>query len=150
LVPPQAKEFGVYGTGEVVDRARQWALDQRLLLFKGPAEKCVHGLYRMDSCAAPEACRNAGLDHTQIWVQHDGRSAFLLTQPYVDKIPQALTVYARAHGLHVTSHPLLDGWYGSSALPIRLTIPNDWPLWPIEREAVVVLHTQPVRWPDLE
>jgi hypothetical protein len=82
--------------------------------------------------------------------EHDGHGAFLLTQPYVDKIRQALTAYARAHGLRVASYPLIDGWYGSSALPIRLTIPNDWPLWPMEREAVVVLHTQPVRWPDPE
>jgi hypothetical protein len=147
LVPPLTKEFSVYGTADVVDRARQWALDHQLLLFKGNAESCVHGLYGMDSCAARAACQNAGLDHTQIWVQHDGRGAFLLTQPYVEQVPEALTTYAWAHGLHIDSHPF-DGWYGGSTMPIRLSLPNNWPLWPIERDVIVVLHTQPISWPD--
>src|SRR5687767_14113110 len=51
LIPPLAKEFSVYGTREVIDRARQWALDEQVLLFQGNADQCVHGLYRMDSCA---------------------------------------------------------------------------------------------------
>lgn len=149
LVPPLAEEFSVSGTADVVDRARQWALEHQLLLFRGNADACVHGLYRMDSCAAPDACHNARLDHTQIWVQHDGRGAFLLTQPYVTEIPEPMVAYAQAHGLRVASYEL-DGWYGRSALPIRLSIPNTWPLWPIERDAVVVLHTQPTSWPDPE
>jgi hypothetical protein len=33
-------------------------------------------------------------------------------------------------------------------LPIRLTIPDDWPLWPIERDVAVLLHTQPITWPE--
>jgi hypothetical protein len=82
-------------------------------------------------------------------VQHDGRGAFLLTQPYVDKIPGALAAYARAHGLRVASYSF-DGWYDRSTLPIRLSIPDNWPLWPIERDAAVVLHTQPISWPDPE
>jgi hypothetical protein len=149
LVPPLAKEFSVVGTDDVVDRARRWALDQQLLLFNGNADKCVHGLYRMDSCAARETCQSAGLDHTQIWVQHDGRGAFLLTQPYADKIPEALAAYGWAHGLQVGTYSF-DGWYGKSTLPVRLSIPDDWPLWPIERDAVVVLHTQPISWPSPE
>jgi hypothetical protein len=149
LVPPLSDDFTVYGTPDVVGRARQWALDHQLLLFKGTADSCVHGLYRMDMCAAPDACQKAGLDHTQIWVEHDARSAFLLTQPYVDEVPQTLTTYAWAHGLQVASYPF-DGWYGHSTMPIRLTLPNNWPLWPIERDAAVVLHTQPIRWPDSE
>ena len=44
----------------------------------------------------------AGLDHTQIWVRHDARGAFLLTQPYVDKIPEALAV-----GLEAQLHAAL-------------------------------------------
>jgi hypothetical protein len=31
-----------------------------------------------------------------------------------------------------------------------MTVAEDWPLWPIEAEAVVLLHTQPVAWPDVE
>jgi len=149
LVPPLAKEFSVYGTPDVVERARQWALDHQLLLFDGSADRCVHGLYRMHMCAAQAACNDADLDHTQIWVTHDARGAFLLTQPYTNRIPAATAAYARAHGLDVESYSF-DGWYGSGTLPIRLSIPNNWPLWPIERDAVVVLHTQPIRWPDPE
>lgn len=113
--------------------------------YRGPAEHCVHGLYRMDSCTF-RACTSVGMDHTQIWLQHDGRGAFLLTHPYVDEIPKRLRLYAEMHGLTVNSSPL-DRWYGDSALPIRMTIPENWPLWPIERDAVVLLHTQPVVWP---
>ncbi|MDR7277585.1 hypothetical protein [Catenuloplanes atrovinosus] len=149
LVPPLAEEFSVYGTSDVAARARQWALEHQLLLFKGNAGRCVHGLYRMDSCAAPSACRGARMDHTQIWVQHNGRGAFLLTQPYVDEVPETLETYARAHGLQMASYPF-DGWYGHSTMPIRLTIPSNWPLWPIERDAVILLHTQPITWPDAE
>jgi hypothetical protein len=50
------------------------------------------------------------------------------------------------HGLRVDSAPS-DGWYSDRALPIRLTTPDDWPLWPIERDVVVLLHTQPIVWP---
>jgi len=39
-------------------------------------------------------------------------------------------------------------WYNDRALPIRLTIPDNWPLWPIERDAAVLLHTQPITWPE--
>lgn len=149
LVPPLSKDFTVSGSREVVERARQWALNHQLLLFNGNADSCVHGLYRMDMCAAPDACQKAGLDHTQIWVRHDAQSAFLLTQPYVDKVPENLTAYAWAHGLRVDSYSF-DNWYGHSTMPIRLTLPDSWPLWPIERDAVVVLHTQPISWPDFE
>ncbi|MEV4722560.1 hypothetical protein [Micromonospora humida] len=86
------------------------------------------------------------LGYTRIWVQHDGRGAFLLTHPYEDEVPQSLRVYADMHGLTVNSYPF-DGWYGHGTLPIRLTIPWSWPLWPIERDAAVLLHTQPVTWP---
>ncbi|MFL6140436.1 MAG: hypothetical protein ACJ72N_01025 [Labedaea sp.] len=80
-------------------------------------------------------------------MQHDGRSAFILTHPYVDEIPASLRTYAEMHGLRVDSYPF-DRWYGDTALPIRLTIPDDWPLWPIERDAAVLLHTQPITWPE--
>ena len=77
------------------------------------------------------------------------RGAFLLTHPYVDEIPQSLDIYAEMHALRVDSSPL-DDWYHDQALPIRLTIPKGWPLWPIERDAAVVLYTQPVTWPGAE
>jgi hypothetical protein len=95
----------------------------------------------MDSCDF-SACTSVGMDHTQIWVQHDGRGVFILTQPYVDEIPASLRTYAEMHGLRVDSYPS-DGWYGLGTLPIRLTIPDNWPLWPITRDVAVLLHAQP-------
>ncbi|MDG4759284.1 hypothetical protein [Micromonospora sp. WMMD710] len=53
------------------------------------------------------------------------------------------------HGLGVDSYSF-DGWYAGRALPIRLTIPQGWPLWPIERDAVLLLHTQPIEWPEAD
>ena len=146
LVPPGSEDFSVYGTPEVVGRAREWANRYRYLLYRGPGEQCVHGLYRMDACRFP-ACTSVRMDHTQIWVRHDSRSAFILTQPYCEEIPGPLRTYADMHGLRIESHSY-DGWYSDRTLPIRLTIPNDWPLWPIERDAALLLHTQPVTWPD--
>jgi len=146
LVPPGSDDFSVCGTLDTVDRARKWASRCQLLLYRGTAETCVHGLYRMDSCTFP-ACTSVGLDHTQIWVEHDARGAFILTQPYVAKIPASLRTYAEMHGLTVDSWDD-DGWYGHGTLPIRLTIPESWPLWPIERDAVLLLHALPIAWPD--
>jgi hypothetical protein len=145
LVPPGSDDFQVYGGPDTVRRAQEWALARKYLLYRGPAEKCVHGLYRMDSCPLG-ACTSVGMDHTQIWVRHDGRGAFILTHPYVDEIPTRLLTYAEMHGLRVDEDPS-DQWYGDNALPIRLTIPDNWPLWPIERDSVVLLHTQPISWP---
>ena len=73
----------------------------------------------------------------------------MLTHPYVDDIPEPLETYAAMHGLRVDTLRF-DGWYDDTALPIRLTIPDSWPLWPIERDAVVLLHTQPIEWPPAE
>ncbi|KXK59268.1 hypothetical protein AWW66_25295 [Micromonospora rosaria] len=146
LVPPGSDDFEVYGGAATVERAREWAFRHQVLLYRGPGQTCVHGLYRMDVCTF-RACTSVGMDHTQIWVQHDGRGAFLLTHPYVDEVPERLRVYADMHGLAVDSNPF-DRWYDDHALPIRMTIPPDWPLWPIERDAVLLLHTQPVEWPE--
>jgi hypothetical protein len=148
LVPPGSDDFTVYGGADVVGRAREWALGHQYLLYRGPAERCVHGLYRMDSCTF-SVCTSVGMDHTQIWVQHDGAGAFILTHPYVKEIPASLHTYAEMHGLQVDSDPV-DRWYQDGALPIRLTIPDSWPLWPIERDAAVLLHTQPITWPTEE
>jgi hypothetical protein len=63
----------------------------------------MHGLYRMDSCTF-SACTSVGMDHTQIWVQHDARGAFILTHPYVNVIPQTLRTYAEMHGLRHRGH----------------------------------------------
>jgi hypothetical protein len=146
LIPPGSDDFEMYGTDEVVERARKWAFDQRYLLLDGSADRCVHGLYRMDVCTF-SVCRSVGMDHTRIWVQGDGRGAFILTHPYVDEIPDEMRIYARMHGLGIDSYQF-DRWYNDSALPIRMTIPANWPLWPIERDAALVLHTQPILWPD--
>ncbi len=146
LLPPDCDEFLVAGTGDVVDRAQRWAARERVLLFDGPAAHCVHALYRMDSCTS-DVCQRVGFDHTQVWV--DGRpgchQVFLLTQPYGQGIPAALADYAAAHGLEVSIRPS-DGWYGAGTVPIRLTIPRAWPLWPIERDVTLLLQIQPVNW----
>jgi hypothetical protein len=144
LIPPGSEDFWVYGGDETVERAREWAMRRELLLYAGNADQCVHGLYRMDSCTF-SACTTVGLDHTQIWVQGDARGAFLLTQPYVEQLPERIVTYGFMHGLSVDSYDH-DGWYGHRSMPIRLAIPQSWPLWPIERDAAVVLHTQPIRW----
>lgn len=80
---------------------------------------------------------------------HRGHSwrPFLLTQPYVDEIPDELRTYARMHCLDIETSSM-DGWYSEGTVPIRLTITGSWPLWPIERDAAVLLHTQPVKWPE--
>lgn len=146
LVPPGSEDFTVTGTADTVARAREWAFDHQYLLFRGPAQSCVHGLYRLDSCSFA-ACSSVGLDHTQIWVGHDACSAFILTQPYVDEVPAELRMYAEMHGLRVDSHSF-DAWYGHGTMPIRLSLPMGWPLWPIERDAALLLHVAPVRWPE--
>ena len=144
LVPPGSEDFALYGGVGVVGRARDWATEGQYLLYDGPAQGCVHGLYRMDTCGFA-ACKTVGLDHTQIWVHHDARSAFLLTHPYAEEIPDRLRVYAEMHGLDVTTD-CTDSWYDPATLPIRLTIPPGWPLWPIERDAAVLLHVSPISW----
>jgi len=146
LIPPRSKEFSVCGGSETIESARRWAEDWELLLYQGACECCVHGLYRMDICTF-SACTDVGMDHSQIWVRGDGKGAFILTQPYVTEIPKRLLSYAEMHGLSVDSYKF-DGWYGHGSLPIRLTIPDDWPLWPIERDAALLLRTQPIAWPD--
>ena len=146
LIPPGSEDFTVSGSADVVERARDWAFKFQYLLFDGNARSCVHGLYRMDVCTF-SACHSVGFDHTQIWVQHDGRGAFILTHPYVKEIPDRMRLYAEMHGLSIRSHKW-DNWYNESTLPIRLTIPENWPLWPIERDAAVLLHTQPIEWPE--
>lgn len=148
LIPPTHDDFHVAGTPDTVHRARTWAIEGKYLLYEGSVDQCVHGLYRMDTCAARDACgRGTGFDHTNIWVEHDATGAFILTQPYTDTIPDAMRTYAAMHGLEISSGHW-DGWYGSGTLPIRLTIPRDWPLWPIERDAVVALHASPIPWED--
>jgi hypothetical protein len=146
LIPPGSDDFAVYGSADTVRRAREWAFANEYLLYRGPSAACVHGLYRMDSCGST-VCGSVGMDHTQIWVQPDGRNPFILTHPYVDKIPTSLRTYAAMHGLSASSWGA-DRWYSTNALPIRLTVPDRWPLWPIERDVALLLHVAPIRWPE--
>ena len=146
LVPPGSDDFDVPGRADTARRAQEWALAHKYLLYCGPADRCVHGLYRMGDCTF-SVCRSVGMDHTRIWLEQDGRGAFILTHPYVDEIPTPLCTYAKMHGLRVDSYPY-DRWYHDDALPVRLTIPDGWPLWPIERDAVVLLYTTPINWPE--
>lgn len=160
LIPPLHEDFNVYGGEDTVKRARRWALERKYMLVHGvPA--CAHGLYLMASCplraGVGSTCQIKALDHVNLWMPYElgpGNNVFLLSAPYMNDIDDELVAYANAHGLEVNSGDHLsdaDGWYsGGSALPIRLTIPNDWPIWPIETEAVVVLHTQPLWWPETQ
>jgi hypothetical protein len=153
LIPPLAEEFTLYGGDEIVARARKWALDHHFLLADGiPA--CAHGLYLLSSCPKLSTCRNScrQLDHARIWVpashSFDDRP-FLLVHPYANEIATETQFYANAHGLDVGSYREFgDSWYGSGTIPIRLTIPANWPVWPIEAKAAILLDTQPVAWPD--
>lgn len=150
LVPPGSSEFKDYlniGGRDAFDRATEWATMHKFLLYVGPAMHCVHGLYRMDRCPRNGACQSVGLDHTRIWVTSDAHMAFILTHPYASSIPESIATYGEMHALNVRSYPH-DGWYNSPrTLPIRLSIPMNWPLWPICRDAAVLLHTQPIDWP---
>lgn len=144
-------DFSVYGDAETVERAREWALRNQYLRAEG-VQPCAHGLYLMSPC--PGDCRSAaGFDHTSIWIPANLKDRpFILTAPYVTEIPDKMRAYAAAHGLRIGSDEYWgagDDWYNPPhALAIRLTIPESWPLWPIEEEATLLLQTQPVRWPD--
>lgn len=153
LIPPLAKEFSLYGGPDTTERAREWALRHRYLLADGiPA--CAHGLYLLAGCP-DETCRNKfrQLDHASIWVPapadeylEDGRP-FLLSHPYAKVITQETRAYADAHGLRISSNPEYgEGWYHSQAIPIRMSLPESYPLWPIEAKAAVLLIT-PQTWP---
>jgi len=154
LIPPLAEEFEVYGGTEIVERARRWALSGRYVLAEGvPA--CAHGLYLLASCPGLSTCRNhfRQLDHVSLWVPAPGsgeqRRPFLLSHPYSSEISDDTRRYAEAHGLDIGSFPEFgDDWYGHRTIPIRLTIPENWPVWPIEAKAAVLFSTQPVAWPE--
>jgi hypothetical protein len=159
LIPPLAEEFALLGT-DLAERARRWALEWRYLLA-ADVPACAHGLYLMPSCPGPGTCRSdfGQLDHARIWVPDPGEGGgrpFLLAHPYAKEVTEATRIYARAHGLVLGNgnrgpedYPG-DDWYGHGTLPIRMTIPPNWPLWPIEAAAVILLHTQPVAWPDAD
>ena len=150
LVPPLAKEFSIYGSPEIMERARKWALRNRLVLVEG-APTCAHGMYGLQICPTLVDCHNFGLDHTQLWMEGDPgpdlQRPFLLTQPYVEDIPDKLRAYAGAHGLNVSSYPQ-DDWYGNGTLPIRLEVDDGTPLLPIELEVYPHLVAYPIAWPD--
>jgi hypothetical protein len=149
LVPPLAEEFSVYGGPDTVSRAREWALSNHLLLVR-EVPACAHGLYLMASCpnGGARCCR--AFDHTDIWLPDDMKDGrpFILTHPYTNEVSDDITGYAAAHGLAVQSRQALDGWYGHDSLPIRLTIPENWPIWPLEVEASALLAATPVAWPS--
>lgn len=145
LTPPGCDKFWVSGYEDTNQRAAEWADANQYLLYAGPSGQCVHGLYVMANCDN-QVCSNVGMDHTSIWVSAFERDIFILTHPYVDKIPDKLLTYATMHGLSATSWRKPDGWYGSGAMPIRLGISPDWPLWPIEREVALIKYHSPIAW----
>jgi len=155
LVPPHSSEFKIYGGADTVERARQWALDREYLLARDVVT-CAHGLYGMAMCPR-NSCRSAApdLDHVEIWVPQvvynnsDRETPFMLLHPYQPAASPELLHYAESHGLVIDSRPD-DGWYGTGATPIRLSVPSGWPLWPIERLSILLQYTQPTAWPDTD
>lgn len=151
LVPPLAEEFSVHGgDDETAARCRGWALSRRYLLARGiPA--CAHGMVLMASCPHSTCHRHfRQLDHADVWVPADlaGSRPFLLSHPRSSEVSEKTRAYGEAHGLDVGSNlDLADDWYGHGTLPIRLAIPVNCPLWPIEAKALVMLATRPVSWP---
>lgn len=160
LIPPLAEEFTLYGGDDTVERAREWALGNRYLLADG-IPPCAHGLYLMRRCpgeARSRSCRAwfRQLDHARIWVpamrsqSSDGEThllrPFLLAHPYSKGVAAETRTYAEAHGLEAGTLPG-DDWYGSGALPIRLTIQSaQW--WPIEaRAASILAYWGGISWP---
>jgi hypothetical protein len=121
-------------------------------------------MYLMGMCPSPagglRCC--AAFDHTNLWVPDRSPGAravdgilteppdrpFLLTHPYSPEVPATVHTYARAHGLQVSSWPAYDGWYGHGTVPIRLSLPESWPMWPIEREVDAMFSARPVSWPE--
>ena len=153
LIPPLAEEFEVYGGKETTERARTWALRHHYLLASG-VPICAHGLYLLPSCPGLNTCRNnfSQLDHADLWVpadSSDGERPFILSHPYAKSISAETVAYGNAHGLVIKRHPAFgDGWYGHGSIPIRMTVTENWPVWPIEAKAAVLLATQPVAWPE--
>lgn len=146
LIPPLAPEFALAAGTE---QAREWALDGRYLLADG-IPPCAHGLYLMASCPMGSCRTNfRQLDHARIWVpaHEDMNRPFLLSHPYSSETDVETRRYARAHGLCLAETYPGDDWYGHGALPVRMTLPDGWPLWPIEHTIAVLLATQPVKWP---
>jgi hypothetical protein len=149
LIPPLAEEFTLYGGTDTVERARKWALDDHLLLADGiPA--CAHGLYLMASCPKGTCASHfRQLDHGRIWVPaREMNRPFLLCHPYASEIRAETKHYAQAHGLDIIPGSDRDNWYGSGALAIVMTLPDNWPVWPIENKTAILFTTQPVAWPD--
>lgn len=141
LIPPLADEFTA---GEP---ARAWALDGRYLLADG-IPPCAHGLYLMASCPLGSCRTNfRQLDHARVWVPAGGMSRpFLLSHPYARETAAETKRYARAHGLRLAGACPGDDWCGHGTHPVRMTLPDGWPLWPIEHTIAVLLATQPVEW----
>lgn len=150
LIPPHSDEFRVYGGDDVVERARAWALANRYLLARGvPA--CAHGFYMLSMCPHRDTCLQfEQFDHVSLWVPDSisqRNPPFLLSHPYADEIGDDTRFYAKAHGL-VIDRFSDDNWYGTGTIPIRLSLPQNWPTWPLENAAMIMLTTQPVAWPE--
>lgn len=152
LVPPLSEGFSVYGGADTIERARQWALENRCCLIRGvPA--CAHGLYLM-SCPDSGACSDLRwADHSNLWVPDDEEPRpFLLAHPYSRRVPPEAKQYARAHGLDLSSCRTAgckfecDCWYSENTLAIRLDVRRN-VLWPIERVIAALFATQPIEWP---
>ena len=160
LIQPGHEDFKIYGGEDVVARASAWASLHKYFLYRGPGEHCVHAFYRMHCYGAISACNNSGMDHTNIWVPSEkGERPFILTHPYVQEIPEKLKSYGYAHGLVVSTNnykwsdrfPYQDSWYASgAALPVKLSLPQSWPLFPLEADVAALLSAMPPRWPEMK
>jgi len=143
LIHPLSTEFHVYGDDE--PHCQEWAVARKLMLVGGVAN-CAHGLYSMISCPA-NCWWKVELDHTSVWTQTDGQvDPFILTQPYVQEIPQAMTAYAAHHGLDVEVSED-DGWYGHGTLPIRFDMKSAAAFaWPLQAKIAQLLTLYPPGW----
>jgi hypothetical protein len=176
LIHPLSREFSVYGGGDTVRRAREWALNRRYYLLDGlPA--CAHAFYLM-------RCPNAGrciphADHTQVWVPAPDFSRFetysgaeppfILTQPYRGSLPEGdeddapaaglpgqairlpaeVTAYAAAHGLGAETW-ISDAWYyPEHCVPVRLTPHGGgYVSFPLETETLSLMCAWRDEWPE--
>lgn len=160
LIHPESDEFEVYGG---IEHCRPWALNHHYLLANG-VPTCAHGLYLLGMCPQAASCRKV-LDHADLWVpadtgEHSSEGPFLLAHlyDYDDELARDVTAYAGAHGLVVTvnrygdisdgTDGLGDAWYGHGSTAVRMAVSDDWPMWPVEQAAAVLLRSQPVQWPD--
>jgi len=141
LLTPYSPDFNLYGGPDVTMRAMEWANKHHYLLVDN-AVRCAHQLYRM-YCLGE--CGQDNLDHARVWVKASG-GAFVLAHLYAKEVPETARFYAKAHGLELESNSF-DNWYNHATIPVRYSTPANFPIFPLEYEAVALLAFLPPIWP---